>query len=88
MANLDFNPIEKQQPIHHESRRERDSGSFDDAVLPAEATRRAPEPIPASYLRITSLADGAVGVRIRSHCWNACVKSRLIRVRTFCALVK
>jgi aspartyl-tRNA(Asn)/glutamyl-tRNA(Gln) amidotransferase subunit A len=31
---------------------------------------------------------GAEPVRIRSHCWKASAKSRFIRVRTFCALVK
>ena len=33
-------------------------------------------------------AEGAVGVRMKSHSAKALVKSRLIRVRTFCALVK
>src|SRR6185369_11058309 len=37
---------------------------------------------------IPNAADGAVGVRITSHCSNAFAKSCLISVRTFCALVK
>ena len=39
-------------------------------------------------LDVRLTAEGAVGVRIRSHCSNARAKSCLIRVRTFCALVK
>jgi alanine-glyoxylate transaminase/serine-glyoxylate transaminase/serine-pyruvate transaminase len=43
--------------------------------------------IVAIFSPMPKAADGAVGVRIASHCSNASSKSRLISVRTFCALV-
>ena len=37
---------------------------------------------------VPNAADGAVGVRMTSHSWNARAKSWTISARTRCALVK